>query len=605
MTTFRSAVIGCAGLVVASHKTTHCPRPVSLLCFISSYPGFLALHDISPPYTDIELSDLAAEDDSDSSCVSFRPDCRDSGESDADQAPASPTRNPPKPSRSSEQCEKVSSSSKPNVRGPIGPRALPDLSDDPDDDTDEDIANIPLDYGRSEKTKARGARIEKRWHKYCRVKIKSPDAPRKWNDPVEALRQVTPNDVHRFLNYCLKLKYGEGGRHLKGTKKASALKADWKSFRGYFRRITRTMISPEHSEVINSGIRKLIDKFSLNQQERGKEPVYVQDLTKLNETILRTQKRRFYFGYERIQMCLFSMLGIYTVKRLSALLSLQLKHLQFSTERSSGWPSGAFGGDQIPDGFETYYSSNTFPLPEIIDDPSLVFSPHVFIFGLLFWLQAFEYPALSSMERLRSLFFQGGRQQMPLPLKPEVEDHYIFCKTEIENGHPVLRWDQPIIDVTMSARLRNLGEIHGWLHSMFAHRMRYGGGKMLNNSESVSEAQQNLIMKHADSRTFPKHYLPRHVDIDIQSVMNGRESNETLMRAITRMSQWIDTRRPRHLTPEQRASIGEHPEYIQAIRRLEEQAAACIYDQSEQMKLQRDKLVREKLNTFGRLERGH
>lgn len=32
-------------------------------------------------------------------------------------------------------------------------------------------------------------------------------------------------------------------------------------------------------------------------------------------------------------MCLFSMLGIYTVNRLSALLSLQLKHLQFSIQK--------------------------------------------------------------------------------------------------------------------------------------------------------------------------------------------------------------------------------------------------------------------------------
>lgn len=148
----------------------------------------------------------------------------------------------------------------------------------------------------------------------------------------------------------------------------------------------------------------------------------------------------------------------------------------------------------------------------------------------------------------------------------------------------------------------NLPGIHGWLQSMFAHRMRYGGGKMLNNSDSVSEAQQNLIMKHAD-RTFLNHYLPRHVDTDMQNVMNGRQSNKSLMRAITRMSRWIDTRRPRHLTPEQRASIREHPEYVEAVRRLDEQAELCIYDPSEQMQLRRDRLAREKLNTFGRLER--
>lgn len=43
-----------------------------------------------------------------------------------------------------------------------------------------------------------------------------------------AVRHVTTNDVHRFLNYGLELKYGRGGRHLKGISKASALKADWK-----------------------------------------------------------------------------------------------------------------------------------------------------------------------------------------------------------------------------------------------------------------------------------------------------------------------------------------------------------------------------------------
>jgi hypothetical protein len=40
-----------------------------------------------------------------------------------------------------------------------------EYSDDPNDDTDEDIANVPLDYGRSDKTKLRRAHIERRWHK--------------------------------------------------------------------------------------------------------------------------------------------------------------------------------------------------------------------------------------------------------------------------------------------------------------------------------------------------------------------------------------------------------------------------------------------------------
>ncbi|KAJ5804829.1 hypothetical protein N7474_010694 [Penicillium riverlandense] len=319
---------------------------------------------MSPTYSDVELSDQALEDDSDISRVSFRPDYSDSDKSDADKAPVSTTQTSPEPSRSPKHYDGVSRSSKPSVRGPVRSRNLLDFSDDPDDDTDEDIANIPLDYGRSEKTKVRGVRIEQRW------------------------------------------------------------------------------ISPEDSEEINVGIRKLINKFGLNQQERGKELVYVQDLTELNETILRTQERRFHFGYERIQMCLFSMIGIYTVNRLSALLSLQLKHLQFSIQKDPhGGPPVLLVEIRLEHTkrFLGSEAINTFAFPKIIDDPSLIFSPHVFIFGILFWLQAFKSPALSSIEKLRSLFVQGGRQQMPLPLKPEVEDRYIFCKTEVVNGRPILR----------------------------------------------------------------------------------------------------------------------------------------------------------------------
>lgn len=77
-------------------------------------------------------------------------------------------------------------------------------------------------------------------------------------------------------------------------------------------------------------------------------------------------------------------------------------------------------------------------------------------------------------------------------------------------------------------------------------------------------------MKHADTRTFLKYYLLRYIDTDIQSVMNGRESNKSLMRAITRMSRWIDKRRPRHLTSEQRASLRKYPEYVEATRRMRE-----------------------------------
>ena len=87
--------------------------------------------------------------------------------------------------------------------------------------------------------------------RYCQVKAAEHDALPKWSNAEKALRQSTPNDVHQFLNYCMKLRRGEGGRLLKGIKKGSSLHADWKSFRGYYRRITRASNSKEESEEVN------------------------------------------------------------------------------------------------------------------------------------------------------------------------------------------------------------------------------------------------------------------------------------------------------------------------------------------------------------------
>ncbi|KAJ5443135.1 hypothetical protein N7445_004248 [Penicillium cf. griseofulvum] len=403
--TLHPRLIGRWGNGVYDYKAANSPSSLSYPALLSPIlcQSFLQRVPHSRSRSMNDVVDLSSATDSDTSGVSFQPDIDATDDSDSGEASNSTELTTPESTCLPDNRSRPSTRLKRPVPRLADAGVLPDFSDDPDDDTDEDIANVPLDYGRLEQTKVRGRRIEKRWDKYCRVKATQAGALLKWDDLVEVLREVTPNDVHRFFNYCMKLKYGEGGRHLKGISKASALKADWKGFRGYYRRITRTRITAEDSEEINAGIRKLIDKFDLDTQERGKEPVYVQDLTELNETILRTQERRFHFRYERIQLCLFNMLGIYTVNRLHALLSLQFHHLRFSiqdnpdggppvllVEIKSEHTKQFLGTSQI----------NNFPFPEIINDPSLVFSPYTFIFGILLWLQAFEVPTLSSMERL-------------------------------------------------------------------------------------------------------------------------------------------------------------------------------------------------------------
>lgn len=113
---------------------------------------------------DLEMSDQSIGNESDTSGVSFRPDC-DGEESDDGQLRGSTAQTSPEIPPLPDRREKSSRIPKASVRDRVCPDTLLDFSDDPDDDTDKDIANVPLDYGRSDRTLVRRARIEQRWHK--------------------------------------------------------------------------------------------------------------------------------------------------------------------------------------------------------------------------------------------------------------------------------------------------------------------------------------------------------------------------------------------------------------------------------------------------------
>ncbi|KAJ5202171.1 hypothetical protein N7449_004250 [Penicillium cf. viridicatum] len=52
---------------------------------------------------------------------------------------------------------------------------------------------------------------------------------------------------------------------------------------------------------------------------------------------------------------------------------------------------------------------NTFALPEIVYGVSLIFSPYILLFIILFYVYAFKAPHLISMEDLRKLLVEGSR----------------------------------------------------------------------------------------------------------------------------------------------------------------------------------------------------
>ncbi|KAJ5346768.1 uncharacterized protein N7506_000021 [Penicillium brevicompactum] len=481
-----------------------------------------------------------------------------------------------------------------------------ELYEDPLDEGGVDLSEIPEDFDKAPGTIERRERIESRWKRYCVSQVRNRPNEPKWREAEEALRQASNNTMYRFLRWCLQLERGENGRHIKGINKASTLETDWKNLRLYYQKLTKIVINDEDGSEIRRGMKYLVQEFCLDTQPGKKTPVYIEDIGPFNETILSTQEKKFHLGFQRIQVCLFNSLGIFTLHRKSALLSLQFKDLQISLQKD---PRGGPPVPMIeltPEGTKKFLGLTkltTFALPEIVYGPSLVICPHTLLFGILFHARAFRNQGLTSKAQLRKLFISKGCEQLLVPLDPKKSEWYIFCKTELVKGVPTIKRTIQMPKSAISTLLVTFGEIRGWKGAFHAHQFRYGSGKVINESGWVSKEQHMLIMKHASPRTFLNHYHPLQIDTDMVRVICGLDPDVELMRAVTRQSRWRDTRRPRYLTDQQRAEVEEHPELEEARRNLGNIRAQ--YEETQEPGLlprlqQREKEVR---NTRKRLHR--
>ena len=67
-----------------------------------------------------------------------------------------------------------------------------------------------------------------------------------------------------------------------------------------------------------------------------------------------------------------------------------------------------------------------WPVPEVLHDPSLVLSPHVYLISLIFADDAFEAPGPNSPEQLSRLYVLDFKNEQRVPLKSELDDVYVF-----------------------------------------------------------------------------------------------------------------------------------------------------------------------------------
>jgi uncharacterized protein DUF3435 len=127
-------------------------------------------------------------------------------------------------------------------------------------------------------------------------------------------------------------------------------------------------------------------------------------------------------------------------------------------------------------------ASNTFPVPEVIYDPSLIFSPHVILLGLIFDNQAFAAPSLTSPERLSELDIEPGQNQLPLPLDPELDNIPVF-RQAIKTLHGwALSPTKPLTYSVLWSSMKKLGQITGFKQITRPYALRYGAGKAFNEN---------------------------------------------------------------------------------------------------------------------------
>ncbi|KAI9769856.1 MAG: hypothetical protein M1840_003850 [Geoglossum simile] len=394
--------------------------------------------------------------------------------------------------------------------------------------------------------------IEEQFFQYCKYTCK---------DPERTMRDISLRVINAFFDWLLNQRRGKGGRRVRGVRSANTLGTYWKVFRLVHERATGEKIRGEINRKIHRILRKLVKKHKLTKGKREKTAMYVEDLVEYLQINLTTTKKRYTHSRHRIQLALFCQLAGFSGNRPQALLNLRYQDIVVTLLRD---PNG--GPHRILIEFTCEFTkqflgvkdANKFPLPEIIFDPSLILSPHVFLLGLIFADRAFAAPNLTSARQLSGLDIRPGYQQLELLLKPSMLDVPVFRKS-VRTGYGYeISPHEPLSYATLLSLMKAVGVIAGFLQPTRPYCLRYGAGNEFNQSSDVSDALQNMMLQHANIDTFIKHYLPRRVTADVWAIVSGYEPQKDLMRAACRMTRWIDPNRPQNLTREQSQSVDKH-----------------------------------------------
>ncbi|KAM0368589.1 hypothetical protein ACHAO7_011093 [Fusarium culmorum] len=373
---------------------------------------------------------------------------------------------------------------------------------------------------------------------------------RRWNtyckytkqDPKYCMQHISLSKINAFFHWLFAQKTGAKERRLPGIRSSHTLKQYWKEFRLVYERETKKKIDSALNRRMRRVLRKLVVDHGLTGERRENRCMTIEDLERQAETTISTTRQRFHLGEHRIYALLFLLLIAPSGSRPRALLFLRFGDLELSLARD---PQG--GPHRILIRFRLRFTktflgekeTNVLTLPETIFDSSLLLSPHTLLLGLLFHHKAFDAPTLTSPEHLSKLDIHPDEHELPLPLK----------------------------------------------------------------QTNISDGLRNLMLQHANSRTFEKHYLGRVVPVDTMAVVSHKEQQKALMRQACSIGYSVSKRRPTHLTAEQSASINDDPKIQDLLRQRE--VLLSKGNKSDRVRTRLRKISKDIQSEKARLRRKH
>lgn len=258
----------------------------------------------------------------------------------------------------------------------------------------------------------------------------------------------------------------------------------------------------------------------------------------------------------------------------------------------------------------------TFILPEILFDPALILSPHVFLLAILFRHEAFDSDDLNNNpHRLSELDIHPEASELPFHIKEEMKDRFIFRQCEkLSTGWEMC--EKPITPGMMGATVKRIGRILGFKRNTICYSLRYMAGNNLNESGmysqfdfavlwrtvpqkqhmlniidgvcdtlffklvftrdtdffakvTISSDLRNLTLDHSfGGDTFQKHYLSRFVRADLWAIHRNLQPQNELLKQVASHGSSTDARQPISLTRNDLEQLKSDPMYVRLTDKL-------------------------------------